>query len=103
MRYDANTFSYGAETLRLVRKQYSDLSTAIDLVDARTGEPWARLSVRMPGDQLPEGVFRLKNWSENADIAEAVIGQGLVTLVNSIGPAYSGFISAWAYRLTTPL
>lgn len=97
----APTFTYGDTTLILAEGEYSDGSTAVRVLDAVTGEPWATLSSRFPNDEaLPKGAFRLKDWSENAGIAEAVIEAGLVTPVD-IAPALSGFVWADAYRLVT--
>jgi hypothetical protein len=45
------------------------------LVETTHGEPYARLSCRVPGQPAPEGWFWLRNWSENAEFWEKVSGQ----------------------------
>jgi hypothetical protein len=42
------------------------------LVETIHGEPYARLSCRIPGQPAPEGWFWLRNWSENAEFWEKV-------------------------------
>lgn len=93
------TFVYDDTKLTLVTAEYADGSLAVRAVDASTGEVWATLSVRMPDDILPDGVFRLKDWSENAAIAEAALINGVVTRVAGIWPAYSGHVMAEAVVL----
>jgi hypothetical protein len=93
----APSFTFDSETLRLVTGTYGNGGLAVRIL-TEDGEPFATLSVRMPDDDLPPGVFRLKTWSENAAIAAAVIAAGLITRVD-LPRASSGYVGADAYRL----
>ena len=89
---------YGRDRLHLVTAAYGDGAMAVQIV-TEDGEPFATLSTRLADDPLPDGVFRLKDWSENARIAAAVIGAGLVTRIESIPPRATGWVVADAFRL----
>lgn len=92
------TFTYQGHLLRLAFGAYGNGSLAVEAVDAATGEPWATLSVNMPPyDTLPQGVFYLKDWSENAGIAAAFIDSGLIEPAG-LPDLASGFVRASAYR-----
>lgn len=49
---------------------------------------------------LPKGQFYLKDWSENASIAKAMIDEKLIEPVQGTTPVYSGYIVAHAYQFT---
>lgn len=59
--------------------QYENGNTGVEAVDAETGEPWAVLSVNpSPMQARPApGSFYLKDWSENADLAQRFIKLGV--------------------------
>lgn len=91
------TLTYRGETLTLRTAAYANGNLAVEAV-TREGEPYATLSVNMPPyDALPEGVFFLKTWSENAAIAAAFIDSGLIERA-ALPMRSSGFITADAYR-----
>lgn len=94
-------FDYNGELLRLVTHRYSSNGSLAVTAMTADGEPFATLSVNMPdaSDSLPDDVFYLKTWSENAMVAAAAIAARVIERVPGIPTAYSGFISADAYRL----
>ena len=97
---DVRSLTFEGDTLCLVTGEYGDGGMAVR-IETEDGVPFATLSVRMPHDFLPPGVFRLKDWSENAGIATAVIAAGLVTRVD-LPRVASGYVGADAFRLTDP-
>ena len=62
-------------------------------------EPFATLSVNFPGAFLPADCFWLKDWSENQDLASALIESGLVEPAEELGQVDNGYVTAQAYRL----
>lgn len=69
------------------------------------GEPLARLSVNMyvpecshDSRDLPTGCFYVKDWSENAEIAEEALASGLFKLCDDMPPASSGFVVAPVWK-----
>lgn len=63
-------------------------------------QAFATLSVWFPETaDLPPGCFYLKDWSENAGIAEALKQAGIIVPVTVLGFVKSGFIRASVYRL----
>jgi hypothetical protein len=94
----ARILMYRGEPLTLRERPYPNRNLAVEAVTA-AGEPYATLSVNMPPyDKLPDGVFFVKDWSENADIAEALLASGLVVPAEGIADRESGFIVASADR-----
>lgn len=51
---------------------------------------------------LPEDQFYLKDWSENAPIAQAMKASGIIEAVNPPVVATSGFVTATAHQFTEP-
>ena len=87
-------FSHHGEDLVIKLSHYGNGNLAILATDLH-------LSVNMPPyDRLPDGVFFLKDWSENEEVAASFLAQ----LHEYIEPAIdfpsrnSGFIVARAYR-----
>lgn len=92
------TLTFRGQTLRLREARYGNGNLAVEAIDLQ-GESYAVLSVNMPPyDALPEGVFFLKDWSENAEIAAAFIESGLIEIARDVDARTSGFIAAEAYR-----
>lgn len=94
------TFDYMGERLSIRLSTYGNGNTAVEAVSTE-GEPVAVLSVNMPPyDRLPDGVFYLKDWSENAMIAAAFLASGLVEPAGTglFPTRASGFVTADAYR-----
>lgn len=78
------------------------LSIQLMLAD---GEPLARLSVNMSAPEsshdsrdLPPGCFYVKQWSENAEIAEEALASGLFKVCDDMPPASSGFVVAPVWK-----
>ena len=78
------------------------LSNRATLVVALTGElPYAKVSVNIEhAPTLQRGHFYLKDWSENVEIAKAMIDEKLIEPVEGTTPVYSGFVVAHAYQFT---
>jgi hypothetical protein len=64
---------YGDEMLYI--DQQGDVCTAIT---ADTGEPYARLSVKVPKRTPIEGWFYLKWWTENSELVEQLVAAGIL-------------------------
>lgn len=98
-------FMYEGTMLRLVTARYEvNDNLAVRIVDAATGEPWATLSVNViENGHLPDGVFYVKDWSENADIAQTVIDAGLIVPACGIGVpiAICGYEWAEPYKFAS--
>ena len=87
-------------TLEVHTDSYADGSLAICAVEARTREPSGRLSVNV-GDhtELRPGEFYLKDWSENEELAEALVISGAIHPVPDQPAFHSGFCVAFCYRI----
>lgn len=90
-------------TLDVQFEQYGNGSRAVLLLEhdgEEAGEEFCTVSVNMPdaSDLLPEEVFYVKDWSENAPVVEELKRQGYLELVREIPLAFSGFVQAYAYR-----
>lgn len=85
--------------LEVVRNGYAAGSlTRVDVWDQEG--PYARLSVNLPDHPLPDpDMFWLKSWSENTDIAMALIASGKIALVEDIDPVGSGYVAIHAARI----
>jgi hypothetical protein len=92
------TFEFKGETLTALKLAYRDGSnnTAIELVDAE-GFPYARLSVNLEGNVLPDGHFAVKAYSENVAIAEAARASGLFEPTGTF--AYSPYVTAEVWKI----
>lgn len=90
-------FTFNGEDLTVETAEYEDGSLAVMAVDA-DGLPYATLSVRMPGDKPPDGVFFLKTWSENERIAVHFLLSGLIEPAYGVEMRSSGYITANPYK-----
>lgn len=109
-----STFKFKASFLglltgRLEQSKYEQGGTALMLETEMEDcpgefEPWARVSVCLPEtQQLPDGVFYAKDWSENEGLPEQLVQLGLIELAPEFPQAQSGFVSGIrAYRLCAP-
>lgn len=89
-------------SVKLVEDTYYNRTKAVHAVDSQTGERICSVSVNIPvfSEELPEGAFYVKNWSENEGMVEQLVEQGVVELVPNAPIARSGFVSnIQAYRL----
>jgi hypothetical protein len=93
------SWNFNTEAITFRLEQYTYGGTAVEAW-CEDG-PYATISVNMPdAPLLPEGQFYLKNWSENAPIAQAMIAAGIIEAVNPPVIAHSGLITATAYQFT---
>lgn len=70
---------------------------AVELVTTM-GEPYATVSTNLPeSEDLPDGEFFLKDWSENEPIAKALIDMGAIIPTGK--SASSGFVTAKSYKI----
>lgn len=75
---EAARFTCMGETLAFKVAQYANNGrTAIQIVVADTGEPWATLTVNMPQSNIPYGFVAIKDYSENVEVAKAAYATGL--------------------------
>lgn len=90
------SFLYAGEVLTLVQGKYADGNLAVQAIDG-TGLPYAVLSLNLGADSaaLPEGAFFLKDYSENAPLAEALFAQDLIHILD-LPPVQAGFVSVYA-------
>jgi hypothetical protein len=63
------------EPVRLIEQAYHDGRFAIMAI-GEDGASWGALTVNLPGADLGPDEFAVKNWSENAEIAEAAFASG---------------------------
>ena len=87
-------------TLEVHTDTYADGSLAIVAVEARTREPYGKLSINV-GDHtdLRTGEFYLKDWAENEELADALVLTGAIVPVVDQPPFHSGFSTAFCYRI----
>lgn len=65
---------FGIE-VTIVKTRYSaNDALAVELIDA--DGPFCMLSTNLIAEQLAEGEFAVKNWSENEDVAKAALASG---------------------------
>ena len=90
---------FRGEALRLVPAGYYDTGRpALSLIDG-DGAPYARLTVNLPdAPDLPEGNYYVKTWSENAEVARAVLASGLMLDTGQRVP--TGFVEAAVWNLS---
>lgn len=94
------TWNLDTEAIRFSIKQYVDGGGTAVEAWCEDG-PYATISVNIPdAAPLPKGQFYLKNWSENEEIAQAMIAEGIIEAVTPPVSARSGFVTANAYRFT---
>ena len=93
------TWKFGTEAISFSIEQYVSGGTAVEAW-CEDG-PYATISVNIPdAPALPEGQFYLKDWSENAPIAQAMVAAGIIEAVTPPVSARSGFVTAHAYQFT---
>lgn len=90
-------FAFDGEELTIEQAQYTDGSLAVLALD-EDGLPYATISVHMPGDKPPAGVFFLKSWSENEGIAGAFLLSGLIEPATGAQRRTSGYVTAYPFR-----
>jgi len=89
----------GAVQLELKKGVYANGRLAIMLEEAETKEPWCVLTVNMPDDNLEDGEFFVKTWSENADTSTALMSQtDLFENTGRIVPAGYANACVWKFK-----
>jgi hypothetical protein len=93
------TWKFNSNPISFYIEQYVGGGTAVDALCR--GELFLGISARMPKTPiLPDGQFYLKDWTENEDIAQAMIAEGIIEAVIPSVSASSGFITTRAYQFT---
>lgn len=71
---------FGGYLCNVVKGQYANRATAIQLADAIDDSPVTTASVNIPGisENLPENEMVLKSYSENEGMLEALVDAGIV-------------------------
>lgn len=82
------------------RTRYAEGGTAV-LLFAQDGEPLGKLSTNLgaPTRALPPNCFHLKDWSENAKLAEEALESPLFRLRDDLPEIESGFVSVMACEI----
>jgi hypothetical protein len=62
----------------VVKRNYSNGRTALQLVESETGEPIATATVNIPEISLEPNEIIIKDYSENEGIFEALVKAGIV-------------------------
>lgn len=92
-----STYNVGIST-----SLYTNGATAVMATDMSDGSQFCVLSVNLPGasENLPEGCFYGKHWSENEGMLEQLVTQGIIAPYPEAPVQSSGFVSnIRAYRL----
>lgn len=69
---------YGDYQLKLNFAKYNNGQTAIRLIDAADGMPFATATVCLEDDLLKEGEIAIKDYSENVGILDTLINAGVI-------------------------
>lgn len=72
-------------------------TTAIQLIDVRSQEPFATLTCNIPGVYLEPDEVLIKRWSENEQVANAALATGWFVETGKIVP--TGFCIAEIWRI----
>lgn len=92
--------TYLGEAIVHLTKYAADGSLAVELRDAKDGEPIARLSAHMPNARpLPPECFYMKDWSENMKIARDAVQSGWFRIRHDLPIAVSGHVWADAFEV----
>lgn len=99
------TLNLCGQTFRVVLKvgQYrNNGATSIQAIDTEDGGDFCTVSINIPGasENLPEGCFYGKHWSENEGLLDQLEKQGVIVPVPDVPMVSNGFITGIrAYRL----
>jgi len=94
------TVTFKQWTCKIVKRVHNDGTTAIELIDAATGEPVAcpTVSCACVGlAKLKPGFILLKDYSENEGMLEALTSQGVVEDMRL--PIPTGYVNVWLCKL----
>ena len=92
---------HGYVELELQKAKYSNGRLAIQLIHIVSAELWATLTVNLPEDELDDGEFFVKAWSENKDTAQALLEQTGV-FVDTFRSVPTGFVEAEVWKFADP-
>jgi hypothetical protein len=93
-----NISGIGIIELELKKGKYMNGRLVIWL-EEQTGVPWCKLTVNLPDDNLEDGEFFVKTWSENADTTTALIEQtDLFENTGRIVPTGSANACVWKFK-----
>lgn len=81
----------------LVKAQYGNGRTALQLIDAQDGEPVATATVNLPGEPLGSGEVFIKDYAENEGMVAALAEAGIVEPTDRV--VVSGFVTVPVCRL----
>lgn len=91
------TLHLDGKELAILRGTYVRGGTALELMG--DGEPWGRLTVRVPGAALAHDEIVVKTWEENAQIREPALACGLFEDTGRRVPC--GFVQGEIWRIKT--
>lgn len=80
--------------VHLLLTRYPSGNVAIRAVDADTGEDFAMLSLNT-NEALEDGVFYMKDYSENEELAKSAIDSGAFIAVNKFKQVGFRTVQAW--------
>ena len=80
--------------VHLLLTRYPSGNAAIRAVDADTGEDFAMLSLNT-NEALGEGVFYMKDYSENEELAKSAINSGAFSSVSKFKQVGYRTVQAW--------
>jgi hypothetical protein len=87
--------------LELQKAKYGNGRLAIQLIDVPSGEPYATLTVNLPDAGLDDGEFFVKTWSENWNVANALMNQTDL-FVDTFASVPTGFVEAQVWKFADP-
>jgi len=83
----------------LSKKEYHNGCLAI-LASTDDGEPFATISTLLPeSENLDKDSFYVKNWSENEEVVDQLIKQGVLIVDRKAPVVATGFVLVAAYKL----
>lgn len=91
-------FEFYGEEVELIPSfgRYGNGRLAITFEDYNTGEPFGTATINMPDAHLNDGEFFIKTWSENEQLAEALIKQGWIKSTGR--DVVSGYVTVTAFK-----
>lgn len=100
MKIDPPIELFDSHVNQLEVAKYYNGTTAVQLL-CDNGEPFSTVSANLPeSTQLAEGEFFLRDYSEHAVLAKALLDRGIIELVTEKGRTRTGYVSVPVARLT---
>lgn len=92
------TVNHNGTACRVLAGQYHNNGRlALRLVEIETGEPWTTATVNLPDESLEFGRLFVKDYSENAGVADALVAAGLVQATGRL--VSTGYTQVGEYEL----